>query len=199
MGRKCDLTPRKKQVIRTLLNENVKYRDVLAKCKKDYGFDVSLGSIAKLARSPSIVSAASRAGKCGRRRKLTKRDIRHLRALAKQNRRLPSRKLAILFQNVVGKEISRNIVLRELARSGMTRMKPKYKPLLSAKNKADRLSFANAHLAWHHEWESVVFSDEKKFNVFANDNGLRLWIDDCEIYGSQIAHRCNYQNLVSPD
>jgi hypothetical protein len=59
-------------------------------------------------------------------------------------------------------------------------MKPKRKPLLSAKNKADRLIFANAHLNWN-EVANVIFSDEKKLNVFGNDSGLNLGADDCEV------------------
>jgi hypothetical protein len=120
-------------------------------------------------------------GKCGRKRILTKRDTRRLRRLARANRKLPSRKLATLYNRETGINVSRNLVIRELYRSGIRRLKPKKKPLLTKRNKSERLQFAIHHLNWRDEWSDVIFSDEKKFNVFSSDSGVRLWVDKCEV------------------
>jgi transposase len=183
MGKKADLSLQKKQAIRTLLLTGLSYRSVVEATKRQYNFDVSKSSVERIAKEPNLVGSGNRTGKCGRRKKLSKRDVRHLRRLAKENRKLPSRKLADLFRHVTGHNVSHSCVLYTLYESGMRRMKPKRKPLLSLKNKGDRLNFANAHLHWNEEWRNVIFSDEKKFNVYGNDGGLRVWADECELGG----------------
>jgi hypothetical protein len=181
MGKVKDLTPRKKQIIKTLLGESYTYRQVVDKCSSVYGFKASLCSISRISKEPLLVANSSRMGKCGRKRKLTKRDVRTLRRLARQNRRLPSRRLANLFREVTGISVCHDVVLRELYLSGMRRIKPKYKPLLTTRHKVARLKFSILHLPWHDEWEYTIFSDEKKFDVFSNDGGVRLWVDSSEM------------------
>lgn len=44
------------------------------------------------------------------------------------------------------------------------------KPLLSKKNRLSRLKFAKSHLSWTQEkWNTVLWSDESKFNLFGSD------------------------------
>lgn len=140
MGKKKDLTPRKKQITKTLLHENYTYREVAAKCELEYGFAASLCSISRISKEPLFAGQSNRVGKCGKHRLLNRRYVRDLRRLARQNRRLPSRRLALLFSEQTGITVSRNIVIRELYRSGVRRIKPKMKPLLSAKTRSSAWS-----------------------------------------------------------
>ena len=47
--------------------------------------------------------------------------------------------------------------------------KLKTSPALTAMHKRKRVLFALAHISWVTEWNQVVFSDEKKFNLDGSD------------------------------
>jgi hypothetical protein len=50
------------------------------------------------------------------------------------------------------------------------------KPLLTRKQKAKRLDWAESHCYWEDEnWGAVVFSDESKFNLFGSDGRQWCW------------------------
>jgi hypothetical protein len=46
------------------------------------------------------------------------------------------------------------------------------KPFVSEKNKQKRLTWAKERKEWINEWESIIWSDESKFEVFGG-NGRR--------------------------
>ena len=75
MGKKADLSLQKKQAIRTLLLTGLSYRSVVEATKRQYNFDVSKSSVEKIAKEPNLVGSGNRTGKCGRRKKLSKRDV----------------------------------------------------------------------------------------------------------------------------
>jgi hypothetical protein len=50
------------------------------------------------------------------------------------------------------------------------------KPLLTRKQKAKQLDWAESHCYWEDEnWGAVVFSDESKFNLFGSDGRQWCW------------------------
>ncbi|KAM8702576.1 hypothetical protein ACLKA7_001912 [Drosophila subpalustris] len=51
----------------------------------------------------------------------------------------------------------------------LKRLKIKKKPPLNPAERAQRLNFCREHVAWTSQWHSVVFSDEKKFNLEGPD------------------------------
>lgn len=53
--------------------------------------------------------------------------------------------------------------------SYLKRNKMRKKPLLRDSHKEARLSFARIHMSWTDQWNNVVFSDEKKFNLDGPD------------------------------
>lgn len=53
--------------------------------------------------------------------------------------------------------------------------KPVKKPLLKTHHKSARLNFTKNHMSWAREWDYVVFSDEKKFNLDGPDCCAYYW------------------------
>jgi len=46
--------------------------------------------------------------------------------------------------------------------------------LKTVKHKEARLNFAKKHIPWTQEWQNVIFSNEKKFNL-DGPNGIRYY------------------------
>lgn len=51
------------------------------------------------------------------------------------------------------------------------------KPMLSPANIHARLTFADNHIHWTHQWRKIIFSDEKKFNLDGPDGFAYYWHD----------------------
>ena len=51
------------------------------------------------------------------------------------------------------------------------------KPRLSSKNIDDRFQFAISHISWVNEWKTVIFSDEKRFNLDGPGGWAYYWHD----------------------
>lgn len=75
-------------------------------------------------------------------------------------------------------DCSDSTVLRAVRRNPYQRYsKKKKRPALSREHKAKRLAWANDRYEWNEQWHSVMFSDEKKFNLDGPDGNQYYWHD----------------------
>ncbi len=106
----------------------------------------------------------------GRSRKLTPRQERLLMRRVEENRHASSLQLSKEVESKTGLTISRDTIRRTLKRNGMHGCRPRKKPLLKPRHKKARLEFARTHADKDEDyWESILWSDETKINVFGTD------------------------------
>jgi hypothetical protein len=106
----------------------------------------------------------------GRPRKTSKRADSMLRRIVIGGKRhVTTAELTKDWSDTIG--VSVGTCRRRLHKMGFSYYKPKDKPLITNKQKKNRLSWAREHLNWSLEqWNHVVFSDESKFSVCYGDH-----------------------------
>ncbi len=112
----------------------------------------------------------------GRRRKLTPRQERLLMRRVEENQHASSLQLSKEVESQTGVTISRDTIRRTLQRNGMYGCRPRKKPLLKPRHKKVSLEFARAHADKDEDyWDSILWSDETKLNVFGTDGFKTVW------------------------
>ncbi len=112
----------------------------------------------------------------GRPRKLTPRQERLLMRRVEENRHASSLQLSKEVESQTGVTISRDTIRRTLQRNGMHGCRPRKKPLLKPRHKKACLEFARAHADKDEDyWDSILWSDETKINVFVTDGFKTVW------------------------
>ncbi len=112
----------------------------------------------------------------GRPRKLTPRQERLLMRRVEENRHASSLQLSKEVESQTGVTISRDTILRTLQRNGTHGCRPRKRPLLKPRHKKARLEFARAHADKDEDyWDSILWSDETKINVFGTDGFKTVW------------------------
>ena len=101
----------------------------------------------------------------GRKSTFSKRDIRNILRLARSEKyNIPQIKAFLQLAQ------SRQTIWRVVNRSKCLKFgKRKQTFYLSKKQKVARLLWAKNHMSWTKKWASVIFSDEKKFNLEGPD------------------------------
>ncbi len=112
----------------------------------------------------------------GRPRKLIPRQERLLMRRVEENWHADSLQLSKEVESQTGVTISRDTIRRTLQRNGMHGCRPRKKPLLKPRHKKARLEFARAHADKDQDyWDSILWSDETKINVFGTDGFKTVW------------------------
>ncbi len=112
----------------------------------------------------------------GRPRKLTTRQERLLMRRVEENRHASSLQLSKEVERQTGVTISRDTIRLTLQRNGVHGCRPRKKPLLKPRHKKARLEFARAHADKDEDyWDSILWSDETKINVFGTDVFKTVW------------------------
>ncbi len=112
----------------------------------------------------------------GRPRKLTTRQERLLMRRVEENRHASSLQLSKEVESQTGVTISRDTIWHTLQRNGTHGCRPRKKPLLKPRHKKACLEFARAHDDKDEDyWDSILWSDETKINVFGTDGFKTVW------------------------
>ncbi len=81
------------------------------------------------------------------------------------------------MQNTISERTTR----RTLKQMGYSSRRPHRVPLLSDKNRKQRLQFTQDHQNWTIEdWKNVVWSDESRFLLRHSDGRVRIWCKEHE-------------------
>ena len=128
--------------------------------------------IQKYRKTATVVNTPGR----GRKAKTTVRTDRYIRQLAMKNRKLSAKKIASEVQEATGTSLCPQSVRNRLNDTGLSGRIARKKPYISDRNKRKRLAFAKEHVNKPAEfWNSILWSDESKFNMFGCDGRARVW------------------------
>lgn len=138
--------------------------------------------IRKYKKSGLVVNADGR----GRKRKTTATTDRYIKQLAMKDRKMSAVKIAAEVQKATSVEISDQTIRNRLHEANLHGRVARRKPLISEKNRRKRLAFAKKYVNKPNEfWNSVLWSDESKFNLFASDGRTKVWRTPDEAYRLQ--------------
>lgn len=102
----------------------------------------------------------------GRPKKTSVRDDAVLRRTSLADRSLNSTQLTKIWSEATSISVCTSTVRRKLISFGLRGCKARKKPLLSEKQRLNRLKWAREHLKWTtDQWQRVLFSDESTFNI----------------------------------
>lgn len=137
---------------------------------KKRGISVSIRGMQKIAQRVAKTRRYATGKQTGRPRKTIPREDRVLARMASRNRKMTVPELSTAASNVLGKQISEQLVRNRLHSAGYSRRVALRRPFITPVHKDNRLAFARAHVEkpdiW---WHRIKFSDEKIFSG-ANDS-----------------------------
>jgi transposase len=114
-------------------------------------------------------------GSC-RKRLLKKEDIAIIFEEIGKNPKIGTPKITEKLKREKNIEVTPQTTRNYLRDEGYKAQSACEKPLLSIKNKIHRYKIAKKWIYWSEkEWQSIIFSDEAKFNVFQSDGKCTVW------------------------
>ncbi|KAK6299391.1 hypothetical protein J4Q44_G00309010 [Coregonus suidteri] len=112
----------------------------------------------------------------GRPHKVTERDRRVLKRVARKNRLSSVATLTTEFQTTSGSNVSTITVSRALHEMGFHGRAATYKPKVTMSNVKRRLEWCKALHHWTLEqWKRVLWSDESRFTIWQSDGRIWVW------------------------
>jgi transposase len=112
----------------------------------------------------------------GRPKKISDREVRHLKKLVKGDSRLSATKIASDLNSSLPKPVTTRTVRRYLKDLGFEYVVKIKKQWLSARHRQQRVAWCRQHLNWtQDDWRKVIFSDESTFYVLKRKNQCKIW------------------------
>ncbi len=118
---------------------------------------------------------------CGWKCLVDIRGQRRMGRLVRDDRKAKVTKIITRYNQGMQNTISECTTRRTLKQMGCSSRRPHRVLLLSAKNRKQRLQFAQAHQNWRIEyWKNVAWSDESRFLLQHSDGRVRIWCEEHE-------------------
>lgn len=135
--------------------------------------------IRKYKKTHSVLNAARH----GRPRKTNTRTDRYICQLVMKKRTSSARKIAAEVENATGTKVCAQTIRNRLNEANFGGRVARKKPFISKRNRQKRLKFAKEHVNKPDEfWDSIIWSDESKFNMFGSDGKKMVWRHPGEEY-----------------
>lgn len=105
-----------------------------------------------------------------------KTDERHIVRKIRENPRVSAPKIANEVEAELGKSCHPETIRRVLREHDLNGRIARKKPFISARNMKTRVNFTKEHLNKDAAfWNTVIFADESKFNIFGSDGASYVW------------------------
>ncbi len=113
--------------------------------------------------------------------------------LVRDNRKATVTQITIRYNQGMQNTISEHPTDRTLKQIGYSSRRPHRVLLLSAKNRKQKLQFAQIHQNWTiKDWKNVAWSDESRFLLRHSDGRVRIWRKEYEsMDSSPCGNTCN--------
>lgn len=112
----------------------------------------------------------------GRPKILNDNDERAIMRMVVADPRISAPKLSTIMSTSYNKNVCAQTIRQTIKNHGLNGRIARKKPFVSEVNRKKRLIFAKEHK--HHGdefWDTVLFSDESKFNLFGSDGRINVW------------------------
>lgn len=150
---------------RALIRECHREGFKVAMIAKDFG--VHIATIYRIIREGN-----KKPKKKGPPRLVTGRTRQKLLHIFRENPKISASKAA----SILGIRVSDRTIRRELRKAAFSCMKIRKTQVLTKIHKEKRLNFARKHVTWsQYQWDRIVFTDEKKWNLSGNDGYVSIW------------------------
>lgn len=164
MPRGTELTEEERGLIKGMSQSGMKVGEIAASVKRHRN------TIATFLKNPDNYGINKRSG---RKCTIDDRSKRHIQQLATKNH-MSCRQIKVELGLNVTKQRVHQIIRQDLGLKYENRVP---KPCLKQRHKNARIAFYEKYKFWDEEFESVVFSDEKKFNLDGPDGLHKYWRD----------------------
>ncbi len=120
---------------------------------------------------------------CGSKCLVDVRGQRRMGRLVRDDRKATVTQITTCYNQGMQNTISEHTTRRTLKQMGSSSRRPHRVLLLSAKNRKQRLQFAQAHQNWTIEdWKNVAWSDESRFLLWHSDVGSEFGVKNMKAW-----------------
>lgn len=131
---------------------------------------ISEGAVSKILKKYRTLGATTNRPKSGRPRKTTPFIEKSIKKISLADPHKSSRQIKEEICDNFNINVTDRTVRRRLCEVGLLGRVAVKKPLLSKRNRKNRIRFAQNHLNWTSQnWNTVLWSDESKFKIFGSD------------------------------